>query len=264
MPKSLSALKQAQHAKSMAEWARRWLGDKDITSDATSAPSLASPVPSTTSITTPDHDNPTPSATPLSSAISNPFSPSSSLFLPATPASATRSAPFFATHPSPPSSTSSTSPSPPPAPPVAAADARRQPHGGKGFRAVDCCLPGPSFVRHIHSLHRQSAVMLSRLRLDFCDLGGPKRMLAETDPLRFCECGDGVETRTHYLLECRRYEAERRELAVAVRKAGGGSLSLSTLFSPRFTPFLLCFLHSSHCFPSLYEPLDTPSRPALS
>ncbi|GAA5846883.1 hypothetical protein JCM11251_000811 [Rhodosporidiobolus azoricus] len=45
--------------------------------------------------------------------------------------------------------------------------------------------------------------MLSRIRLDFCDLGGTKRMLATDDPQRLCECGEGVETRAHHLLECR-------------------------------------------------------------
>ncbi|GAA5838232.1 hypothetical protein JCM11251_003434 [Rhodosporidiobolus azoricus] len=257
LPKSLSALKQEQREEMMATWARRWLVEEEIVPHPSSPTSGALPALSNASTTTSDHYNPGLPPSHPSSAESLPLSPSTfslSLPTPASPSESTSSSapslPFTA--PSLPF-TLSTAPCPlhPCPPPTAAAIAARpKPLTGKGLRAVDRRPPGPAFVRHIHTLPRRSATLLSRLCLDFCDLGGTKRMLAENDPLCFCECGGGVETCAHYLLECRRYEEQRRTLAVAVRKAGGGSLSLSTIFSPRFTPFLLRFLHLSQRFPS--------------
>ncbi|GAA5920381.1 hypothetical protein JCM6882_004977 [Rhodosporidiobolus microsporus] len=169
----------------------------------------------------------------------------------------TPSTPSHSVSPSPSSTfslNSPTSPSPPPLP----CDSRP----GKGLRAGDPRPPGPAFSRHLHSLSRCNASLLSRLRLDFCDLGGTKRMLADDDPQRLCECGE-VETRVHYLLECERYAEERRALAAAVKKGGGGSLSLVSLFLPRFTSPLLRFIHSTNRFPRLFDQGDPhPARSA--
>ncbi|GAA5823377.1 hypothetical protein JCM11251_007586 [Rhodosporidiobolus azoricus] len=260
MPKSVSALKQAQRKATMTEWRRRWLGKAGIGSHAFLPPSNASPSSTSTPTTPSDPTGPAATAASPSSFGDAPFSPSPLSFSPPPRPPSFLSPSPSGTHPSFALSTTPTTSLPSPGAAAAAFSPPLPPRPGNGLRAVDRRPPGLSFVRHLHQLPRRSATLLSRLRLDFCDLGGTKQMLAADDPLQFCECGNGVETRDHYLLECKRYDVERRQLAAAVRKAGGGALSITTIFLPRFTPFLLRFLHSSHRFPSLFDQLDTPIR----
>jgi hypothetical protein len=131
---------------------------------------------------------------------------------------------------------------------------------GRGLFLLDSRPPSTALTKHIHSLPRRHATLLSRLRLDHSDLGASKRVLNKDDDRRFCACG-ALETRDHFLLECRRYETERAELIRAVRRSGGGPLPLSlpTLFSPRFTFPLLRFLHSTGRFSSLFSLVIPPS-----
>jgi hypothetical protein len=79
---------------------------------------------------------------------------------------------------------------------------------GAGLRSIDPRQPGPSSTKHLHSLSRRNATLLSRLRLDFNDLGGTKPFLDASLPERLCECGR-EETREHFLLECERYAGAR-------------------------------------------------------
>ncbi|GAA6019785.1 hypothetical protein JCM10207_003693, partial [Rhodosporidiobolus poonsookiae] len=71
---------------------------------------------------------------------------------------------------------------------------------GEGLRRIDPRPPGNAFVRPFHSLPRRHATLLSRLRLDFNDLGATKRFLPLDDPLRLCACGN-IESRRNLVVE---------------------------------------------------------------
>lgn len=79
-------------------------------------------------------------------------------------------------------------------------------HPGKGLCNVDPCLPGAAFVRHIHSLPQQHAIVLSRLQLDFNDLGYSKKRIGRADGL--CECGE-EESRQHFVSACKNQDDKR-------------------------------------------------------
>ncbi|GAA5993134.1 hypothetical protein JCM11641_004024 [Rhodosporidiobolus odoratus] len=129
---------------------------------------------------------------------------------------------------------------------------------GAALRLVDPRPPGKAFSRPFHHLPRRHAVLLSRLRLDFNDLGATKRFLDDDDPERLCKHCGKLETREHYLLECEQYEEERKELMreLKVQRIPG----LAFLFSPAHIFPLLRFIHSTDRFPSLFSlVIDTPS-----
>ncbi|GAA6058228.1 hypothetical protein NBRC10513_007925 [Rhodotorula toruloides] len=67
-----------------------------------------------------------------------------------------------------------------------------------------------------------------------------------------CECGEGVETRQHYILECSLYSDERQQLR---REVGTANLKMDKIFSPCFFRTLLRFILASYRFPQLYAPL---------
>ncbi|KAK4331205.1 hypothetical protein RTBOTA2_006648 [Rhodotorula toruloides] len=67
-----------------------------------------------------------------------------------------------------------------------------------------------------------------------------------------CECGEAVETRQHYILECSLYTDKRQQLR---REIGTLNLKMDKIFSPRFFRPLLHFILASYCFPQLYAPL---------
>ncbi|GAA6043227.1 hypothetical protein NBRC10512_007452 [Rhodotorula toruloides] len=121
---------------------------------------------------------------------------------------------------------------------------------GAGLRAVDARPPGPPFVRALHSLDRVHATLLARLRLDFNDLGSSKARMGIGAGL--CECGEAVETRQHYILECSLYTDERQQLR---REIGSSNLKMDKILSPRFFRPLLRFILASYRFPQLYTPL---------
>ncbi|GAA5992928.1 hypothetical protein JCM11641_002020 [Rhodosporidiobolus odoratus] len=83
---------------------------------------------------------------------------------------------------------------------------------GATLRLVDPRPPGKAFSRPFHRLPRRHAVLFSRLRLDFNDLGATKRLLDDDDPERLCKRCGTLETREHYLLACEQYEEERKVL----------------------------------------------------
>jgi hypothetical protein len=126
---------------------------------------------------------------------------------------------------------------------------------GAGLRSIDPRQPGPSFTKQLHSLSRRNATLLSRLRLDFNDLGATKRFLNASSPERLCECGR-EEMREHFLLECERYAGARRELR---REMGRMELMVRSVFLPQFVFPLLRFIHSSERFPRFFCLFDTPS-----
>ncbi|GAA5999186.1 hypothetical protein JCM11641_006220, partial [Rhodosporidiobolus odoratus] len=130
---------------------------------------------------------------------------------------------------------------------------------GAALRQVDPRPPGKAFSRPIHHLPRRHAVLLSRLRLDFNDLGATKRFLPADDPERLCKHCGALETREHYLLECKKYEEERKELSkeLKVQRIPG----LAFLFSPSSIFPLLRFIHSSNRFPSLFSRVVEPPKP---
>ncbi|GAA6025715.1 hypothetical protein JCM10207_008980 [Rhodosporidiobolus poonsookiae] len=127
---------------------------------------------------------------------------------------------------------------------------------GAGLREVDPRPPGSAYVRHVHALPRRHAAVLSRLRLDFSDLGGTKRFLALDDPERLCGPCGVLETRQHYLIDCPRYRQQRRRLR---RNLGGRTLSLALLFTPSSTTALLRYIHATERFPRLYAALPAAS-----
>jgi hypothetical protein len=131
---------------------------------------------------------------------------------------------------------------------------------GAGLRSVDPRPPGPSFTKHTHSLSCRNATLLSRLRLNFNDLGATKPFLDLTSPERLCECGS-AETREHFLLECRRYEEAR---GVLRRELKGVPLSTLVVFLPRFVSPLLRFVHATERFPCFFCRPDSPLSPSHS
>jgi hypothetical protein len=64
-------------------------------------------------------------------------------------------------------------------------------------------------------LNRSALATLTRLRTGHCGLHRFK--LADTP---YCSCGHGKETVEHYLLECRAYAKQRKELRQKVRAGG--------------------------------------------
>jgi hypothetical protein len=99
-------------------------------------------------------------------------------------------------------------------------------------------------------LDRVHSTLLAPLHLDFNDLGSSKARIGLGTGL--CECGEAVETRQHFILECLLYTVERQQLR---RKIGSSKLKMDKIFSPRFFPPLLCFILASYRFPQLYAPL---------
>jgi hypothetical protein len=67
-----------------------------------------------------------------------------------------------------------------------------------------------------------------------------------------CECGEAVETRQHYILECALYSDERQQCR---REIDSSNLKMDKIFSPRFFRPLLRFILASYRFPQLYAPL---------
>ncbi|CDR48850.1 RHTO0S21e00144g1_1 [Rhodotorula toruloides] len=128
---------------------------------------------------------------------------------------------------------------------------------GAGLRAVDARSPGPPFVRALHSLDRVHTILLARLRLDFNDLGSSKARMGLGTGL--CECGEAVETRQHYILECSLYTDERQQLR---HEIGSLNLKMDKIFSPRFFRPLLRFILASYRFSQLYAPLPSVAAEA--
>ncbi|GAA6042755.1 hypothetical protein NBRC10512_004273 [Rhodotorula toruloides] len=82
-----------------------------------------------------------------------------------------------------------------------------------------------------------------------------------------CECGEVVETRQHFILECSLYTDERQRLQ---REIGSSNLKMDKIFSPRFFRPLLRGPKSTWAFPGLndfklgiYPILSYPIRPWL-
>ncbi|KAJ8294782.1 Retrovirus-related Pol polyprotein from type-1 retrotransposable element R1 4 [Rhodotorula toruloides] len=121
---------------------------------------------------------------------------------------------------------------------------------GAGLRAVDARPPGPPFARALHALDRVHSTLLARFRLKFNDLGSSKARMGLGTGL--CECGEAVETRQHYILECSLYSDERQQLR---REIGSSNLKMDKIFSPRFFQPVLRFILASYRFPQLYAPL---------
>ena len=120
---------------------------------------------------------------------------------------------------------------------------------GQGLRDIDPRPPGKSFVRHLHSLPRPHAVLLSGLRLDFNDLGASKRRMGRSDGL--CECGE-VETREHFVAACERFSDSRASLR---RKVGGLAPKMVDLFAPRNTRALIKFVQDTGRIPRMFYAL---------
>lgn len=134
---------------------------------------------------------------------------------------------------------------------------------GRALFAIDSRAPSAAFSKHIHSLPRRHATLLSRLRLNFSDLGATKPFLPLNSAERLCACG-AQEKREHYLLECGRYGEGRKRLFEEVKKGGGrfergSNPSLAVLFHPHFTFPLLRFIHSTGRFSSLFSLVIPPS-----
>ena len=60
------------------------------------------------------------------------------------------------------------------------------------------------------------AAMISQLRTGHCGLNYYLHRFGKKNP-PYCECGNGKETVEHYLLECRRYNEQRKTLRKEVR-----------------------------------------------
>jgi hypothetical protein len=135
---------------------------------------------------------------------------------------------------------------------------------GRSLAALDARPPSAAFSRHILTLPRRHATLLSRLRLNFSDLGATKHFLSLDSPERLCEVCGVEETQEHFLLECGKFREERRRLFEEVKKGGGrleggSNPRLAILFHPRFTYPLLRFVHSTGRFSSLFLPVIPPS-----
>ncbi|GAA5920509.1 hypothetical protein JCM6882_005942 [Rhodosporidiobolus microsporus] len=100
---------------------------------------------------------------------------------------------------------------------------------GASLRRVDPRPPGPAFSRPFSSLPRRHAVLLTRIRTNFLDLGARRFWLAEGDEGRLCERCRELETREHVVLECEAYEEGRKELR---KRVGRGAWTLATVFQP--------------------------------
>ena len=82
---------------------------------------------------------------------------------------------------------------------------------------------GPKLYNEI--LNRNTVAKIVQLRTGHCGLNFHLHRLGIT-PSPYCECGSGKETVEHYLLECRKYNEQKRILKAKIRK---GRISVARL-----------------------------------
>jgi hypothetical protein len=129
--------------------------------------------------------------------------------------------------------------------------------------------PSAAFSRYILTLPQRHATLLTRLRLNFSNLGATKHFLSLDSPKRLCEVCGVEETREHFLLECVGYRAERRKLFKEVKRVGGDSRGIRTsdlrffsthaLLTPSFALYTLLVVFLP--FSRLLSPRPRPKHP---
>ena len=86
---------------------------------------------------------------------------------------------------------------------------------------------------------RRAVAMIARLRTGYCKLNHYMyRFKIKDSP--YCECGNGKETVEHYLLECRKYNEQRKKLR---REVGPGRMRMEKLLGyPKLVKHTLEFV----------------------
>lgn len=87
--------------------------------------------------------------------------------------------------------------------------------GGKHTRDLDKTLPGEHTRFLYDHLSQPTAAILAQMRTGKCKLKSYLHLIGAEDS-DLCECGQ-KETVKHVLLDCRRWNAERRELRMSMR-----------------------------------------------
>ena len=124
---------------------------------------------------------------------------------------------------------------------------------GKAHRQVDPRPPGDkSRLLHLAELHRRHVSILSQLRVGRSQLNGD-RYKCRLAPSPACACGAPWEDRSHYLLACPLYQAQRRALRRDLRKSG---LSLALLGDAKATLALITYINSTERFPAFFAPVS--------
>jgi hypothetical protein len=85
-------------------------------------------------------------------------------------------------------------------------------------RHLDKALPGKHTRKLYNKLSRPEAVLLAQVRTGYCRLNDYLHSINATENNR-CECG-ARETVRHFLLECKKWEQDRRQLQRRVRQRG--------------------------------------------
>ncbi|GAA6026135.1 hypothetical protein JCM10207_001437, partial [Rhodosporidiobolus poonsookiae] len=110
---------------------------------------------------------------------------------------------------------------------------------------------------HVGVDGNERADALAKMAAESRAESGSKRFLDVDDPERLCAACGIPETRQHYLLDCPRYQQQRRRLR---RDLNGRPLTLPLLFAPSSTTALLRFIHASERFPRLHATLPAASN----
>ncbi len=91
---------------------------------------------------------------------------------------------------------------------------------GASLRRIDSAIPGRHVLTLYNNLTSTEAHVLAQMRTGHSRLKSflARRVLEEDDQ---CECGEDVETLRHFLLHCKRYDSQRRRMAVELGRNYG-------------------------------------------
>jgi hypothetical protein len=84
---------------------------------------------------------------------------------------------------------------------------------GASLLRIDSAMPGKHVLTLYNNLNSTEAHVLAQMRTGYSKLKSflARRELEEDDQ---CECGEGAETLRHFLFHYKRYDNERRRMAV--------------------------------------------------
>jgi len=119
---------------------------------------------------------------------------------------------------------------------------------------------GPTLYNNI--TNRNTAALLAQLRTEHCGLNKYLHRSSDT-PTPYCQCGYGKETVEHYLMECKRYNEERREMQKEIRRnLGRGCIWRAQLLGgPKIIKFTMDYVHKTGRFNQSYNRQNKGERP---
>ena len=89
--------------------------------------------------------------------------------------------------------------------------------------------------------NRRTMTTLVRLRTSHCGLNHYLYRF-NIKNISYCECGQGKETVEHYLLECRKYNEQRKKLR---KEVGIGKMKIAILGYPKIIKHMMKFVRAT-------------------